>query len=553
MCVDQNAVHLDTVFEPVNVATPSQQLPFEYHEMLPVNVRSSIRPGNTIQFKFPREGLLIPNSLSFFFNLAIDWLPAASASRNMNLCPEIRNVFSRVRLLLGRTVILEDIQEYGMMCRVTEMYEKSSMRYTTTDGYLSGNGTKFNVLGLTDSGVKRDGYHSIAQTNSTRPGQIPRRYKTDVKLGMFEQNKPIPLMFMNEELTLEFTTVSSANSFAFTFSSAYSFGDSITSYQIGRPVLRYRVYYPTLQLKNQIFNRMAQDMYILQWGTYQYHRFPLPITQRLHILNVPCRFKRLKYALATIRCEDDFIDIGQDTTFQYVALDPRIVDQDCTAVRDNARRTMLKQYQWFYNNTAIPRLPVPVAGSEKVYTLTGTQTTNPVPTNSTWDVDLHSTTTGAEAYYYLRETLGLTDNQTGPITGDMTFLSHDNYNNGNNAIQFQTVTTKFSETLTPNERRTAPCGLVIAGKFSDKIVLPDGKIEETALDCQVPNAKLQLQLEFNAASGPGSAFIGKNFSVDGSSNPIPGTGVFPNMFLDVWLRYDTVVQINHKGEVEVIQ
>ena len=354
---------------------------------------------------------------------------------------------------------------------------------------------------------------------------------------MFEQNKPIPLMFMNEELILEFTAADSAGAFAFSDSSAHNFGDAITSFQIGRPVLRYRVYYPPLQLKNQIFNRMEQDMYILQWGAYQYQRFSVPINQRIHRFNIQCKYKRLKYALATLRCEDDILDIGQDSTYIYASLDPR-TDQSpaSTAGKDQARKTLMKQYQWFYNNTAIPRLPIQVAGGEQAYTLLHDATGAGL---NTFSVDTHYTSTGAEAYYYLRETLGLNDLQTGPVTGDVTFLCHDSFNNSGT---LNSVTTKVSETLTTNAPRTAITGFVMAGKFSDTIVLPDGSVEEMALDCQEPNANLQLQIEFNAASGAGSPY---STSVT--------TSRYPSMYLDVWLRYDTMAQINHKGEVVINQ
>lgn len=547
MCVDENAVHLDAIFEPVNVATPSQDIPFEYHETLPVNVKSATRAGTVLRFKFPREGLMIPHSLSFFFTLTVDWVQPGG--RRLFLTSDIRNVFSRATLLLGRTTVLEDLQEYGMLCRTTDMYESETSRIISTEGYMSGNTLRFNATNLTDAGTVRSTYHNISGLLSTRPGQVPRRYKTNVKLGMFEQNKPIPLMFMNEELMLEFTTAATAGAFCFSDSASHTFGDTIPSYQIGRPVLRYRVYYPTLQLKNQIFNRMAQDAYILQWSSYQYQRFSVPITQRTHRFNIQCKYKRLKYAIATLRCEDDILDIGQDSTYIYASLDPRIDPAvDSTAGKDQARKTMLKQYQWFYNNTAIPRLPVQVAGGEKVYTVLHDSAG---ATLNTFSVDTHYTSTGVEAYYYLRETLGLTDAQTGPATGDVTFLCHDSFNN---SVDNNPVTTKLSETNTPGVFKTALTGFVMAGKFSDKIVLPDSSVEETALDCQTPNANLQLQLEFNAASGAGSAFLGKNPTIDGGTGlPIPGTGGFPNMYLDVWLRYDTLAQINHRGEVEIIQ
>lgn len=541
MCVGNNVVHLDALVEPVTVPIATQELSFEYHEALPVNIKTVTRPGNVMRFKFPREGLLIPNSLSLFFTLAIDHTNAGG--RTLYTASDIRNVFSRVVLSYGRTTILEDVQEYGMMCKTVEMYQKNAVRTFTTEGYMSGTQTAFFNTGTQTTPVwqistLRGLYHNMSSVNSTRPGQVPKRYKTEVKCGLFQQTKPIPLMFMNEELTLELTVVSEASRFAFSNSTSYTFGvESIAGFQIGRPTLRFRVYYPTLQLKNQIFNQMAMNDYLLQWDSFQYHRFPLPITQRHHRFTVPCRAKRLKYALAIIRNGDDVLDIGQDSTYAYASLDPRVPDASSSVSPfDQARKTMVKQYQWFYNNTAIPGKPVPVAGGEKVYTVAHADVG---PTLNTFDVDAYTTTTGAEAYYYLRETLSLTDDQFGPSTGEITWLCHDSYNN---SLSQPPVSSKLSEGLTTNGARTAPCGFIIAGKFGDKVVLPNKLVEATALDCSVPNAKLQLHLEFNAASGPGSVYATH-----------PGTGKYPNMFLEVWCCYDVVAQINQKGEVALNQ
>ena len=552
MCVGNGAVHLDTLFEPVTVSTSSQELNFEYHEALPVNIKTVGRPGNVLRFKFPREGLLIPNSLSFFFTLMIDHTNAGG--RVLYTVSDIRNVFSRAVLSYGRTTILEDVQEYGVLCRVSEMYQKNAVRTFTTEGYMSGTqcqlvSTTTEQTSLYQRGTLRGYYHNISGVNSTTAGQVPKRYKTEVNLGLFKQNKPIPLMFMNEELMLELTLASAANRFAFSNAAAYNFGDSIAGFQVGRPTLRFRVYYPTLQLKNQIFNQMSTNNYILQWQSFQYQRFPLPITQTQHRLTVNCSAKRLKYAIAVIRNDNDLLDIGQDATYIYASLDPNVYSIiDSTTGYDQSRKTMLKQYQWFYNNTAIPRTPVQVSGGEKVYTATHTGTA----AFNTFAVDPYSTTSGAEAYYYLRETLGLTDDQFGPPTGDVTFLCHDSFNN---SPAQPPISSKISEGLTTNGIRTAPCGFIIAGKFGDKIALPGGIVEETSLDCSTPNAKLQLQLEFNAASGVGSPFWGRNPTLDNQTpaKPIPGTGVFPSMQLDVWVCYDVLAEINHKGEVTINQ
>ena len=538
MCHDAST-NLQTLFQPVNVPTTSQDLPFDYVDAPLLNARQVYKRSTTLQFSLPKDGLLDPNSVVLFFNLLFEG--SSSQARSFIPAYDISTLFSRVTLTYGKTVILEDIQEYGQLSQLFSVATKSALRSVTQSGVFQGEtllSTGLNgpvIPALTDNAHVRPFYHNPAALASVAPGQVPRRYMVPLNLGLFQQNKPIPLMYMNEELRLNFYLQDQVQKFAYCISSvALQTGPVINDFQLGQPVLRYKVYYPSLQLKNQIFNHMTQNKFTLQWTSFQHQKIPLSSTQTNHTLIIKAFRKRIKYALAVIRSELDIDDPQADATATYVALDPRVPSLTSSGdTVDQARKTTLKEYQWIYNNRAIPQNPVQVLGVHPAYTFD----TITAPTGALYSVDAYAGASGAEAYYYLRETLGLaSDDDVGPMVKDFPWVTQDSWHGATTGASRFPITTQLNLSLATTTRR-APCNFVIAGKFFDTVTLPDGTLEETTIDCTSLNSNLQLKLQFNNASGAGSGY----------STP------YPQMYIDVWVAYNVTCQINDLGEITIEQ
>jgi len=289
------------------------------------------------------------------------------------------------------------------------------------------------------------------------------------------------------------------------------------------------VYYPSLQLKDQIFNRISTGRFALQWTSFQHQRFPLSSSQTNQTMIINTFRKRIKYALAVIRSEIDIDDPQADATSTYVSLDPHVPNTASSAnTVDQARKTSLKEYQWFYNNQAIPSKPVKVLGVHPNYTFNLTTQ----PTSTLYNVDDNYASSGVEAFYYFRETLGLKEH-TGPTVKDFPWVIQDSWHAGANSP----VTTQFNLSQQTLTDRRAPCSFVIAGKFFDNVTLPDGTVQETTIDGMSLNSNLRLKLLFNGLSGTGS----------------PYSAPYPQMYLDVWVAYNVVCVINDLGEITLEQ
>jgi hypothetical protein len=548
MC-HETSTDLKKLFEPVQVPTTEQDLPFDYLDATILNDKQVYKKGNVLQFIFPKNGLLIPESVVLFFNLLFE----GSSAQARALIPayDISTLFSRVTVTYGRTVILEDIQEYGQLSQLFSIATKSGLRAVTQAGVFQGEtlltssynaqtrALTFTGGSFSDNAHSRPFYHNPAADVSVAPGQAPRRYMVKLNLGFLQQNKPIPLLYMNEELRLNFYLQDQVQKFAYCVSTtADQSGPVINDFQLGRPALRYKVYYPSLQLKNQIFNYMSRNMFTLQWVSFQHQKFPLSSTQTNQTVIIKAFRKRIKYALAVIRSELDLDDPQADATATYVALDPRVPSatggtSSSGGTVDQARKTTLKEYQWIYNNRSIPKNPVQVLGVHPIYTFN----TTTAPTTVLYSVDAYNGASAAEAYYYFRETLGLeSKEEVGPIVKDFPWVTQDSWHGATTGNNRGPINTQLSLSTATTTHR-APCSFVIAGKFFDTLTLPDGTKQETAVDCTSLNSNLQLKLQFNNPSGAGS----------------PYAQPYPRMYLDVWVAYHVTCQINDLGEITMEQ
>ena len=527
MC-KETSTNLQSLFESTPPPSTGQDLAFDHIDATLLNARQVYKRGNVIQFILPKTGLLIPDSARLFFNLLFEG--SSSTIRRMYPSTDINNIFSRVTLTYGRTVILEDIQEYGQLSQLFSVYTKPATRQLNRNGVFQAETLSAFHNGVTDTTHTRPFLHNPQGLSNVAMGQAPRRYMVNINLGIFQQEKPLPLMFMNEELRLNFYLQDQVQKFAFVQAGAVNVsGPVVSEFQLGMPSLRYRVYYPSLQLKNQIFNHISTGRFVLQWTSFQHQRFPLSSSQTNQTMIINTFRKRIKYALAVIRSEIDIDDPQADATSTYVSLDPHVPNTASAASTvDQSRRTSLKEYQWFYNNQAIPSQPVKVLGVHPAYTFDKTTQ----PTTTLYSVDDYYGSSGVEAFYYFRETLGL-KKQTGPFVKDNPWVIQDAWHAGADTP----VTTQFNLSQQTVTDRRAPCSFVIAGKFFDTVTLPDGTLQETTIDGMSLNSNLRLKLLFNGLSETGS----------------PYSAPYPRMYLDVWVAYNVVCVINDLGEITLEQ
>jgi len=528
MC-KKTSTDLQSLFQPTTTPSAGQDLAFDHVNATLLNARQVYKKGNVIQFTLPQQGLLVPDTLRLFFNLLFEGSSSVT-TRRFFPSMDINNLFSRVTLSYGRTVILEDIQEYGQLSQLFSVHTKPATRQINRNGVFQAETlTQFHT-GVTDTTQTRPFLHNPQGLSSVAFGQAPRRYMVNINLGMFQQEKPIPLLYMNEKLRLDFYLQDQVQKFAFVQAATVNIpGPVVTDFQLGMPTLRYRVYYPSLQLKDQIFNRISTGRFALQWTSFQHQRFPLSSSQTNQTMIINTFRKRIKYALAVIRSEIDIDDPQADATSTYVSLDPHVPNTASSAnTVDQARKTSLKEYQWFYNNQAIPSKPVKVLGVHPNYTFNLTTQ----PTSTLYNVDDNYASSGVEAFYYFRETLGLKEH-TGPTVKDFPWVIQDSWHAGANSP----VTTQFNLSQQTLTDRRAPCSFVIAGKFFDNVTLPDGTVQETTIDGMSLNSNLRLKLLFNGLSGTGS----------------PYSAPYPQMYLDVWVAYNVVCVINDLGEITLEQ
>lgn len=526
---------LDLITSENQIVRPVQDLKERY-----IRIQSAKQIYNTdevIQFKFLQEGILEPKSVYLSFTVSVNAPTAGIQSipgsgvnptgLNFTFTQDISNVFSRVRLLFGRTGIVEDIQEYGLLQSMFELVQDGTDELTDSTSLLSGKTLRAGQSGSTISNTAMDriNYHNIGNNATVvgfNTGQIPRRYKIRVNLGLLNQQKAIPLFLMNDELMLEFTVNKLYNCAYFENSPVLGIPSTTESpIKIGTPELLYMTKLPT-EIEKALALQNLKRTFTVHYPSFTYINRKLNPSLTSQNLKIPLFNKRILYALAVIRCENDRNRniFTQDPNNLYFSLDPRTgrtnhaVGGGVAFTYNEARNTALKSYQWFYNNQPIPEQPVSVVENE--------QFTNVVNYFPTPDI---KTGTGAEAMHYLQQTLKL--GSFGVIQNDQ-FGFYDSYNNSGiipsyfNRISNTATNTTGTELPYQQYRTVASC-FMMAGKFYSE----RGNGVLYALDGNSLNAQLTLKLEFNKSVTSSLEF------------PTP-----PPMSVDIFLAYDGIVSIN---------
>lgn len=193
---------------------------------IPPKSGSNFLPGNVIRVEFPAQGYVNPLNTTLEFDVALSGSSVASDS--VRFQNGIQSIFQRVRLLYGATP-LEDIINYNQVVRClgewTGTTQTGTMDHTSiaegTGGVIMGSlGSTSASPGLVN--VRQTFIQGVGLTVSTTQGTGPvpnamgaisnvtgtvtvRRYQVNFALGLFTQDKLIPVKYMASQLAVELT------------------------------------------------------------------------------------------------------------------------------------------------------------------------------------------------------------------------------------------------------------------------------------------------------------------------------------------------------------
>lgn len=512
-----------SIFEPIKNYVSQQTLGYTYKTIDP-EFGVQFGYGSVIRFRIPAEGLLYPNSLAMFFNLQVrSFLPTTAAGRSLALPNDAGSIFQYCRLLLGRTHVIDEIREFGPLNSYMADVQEPLESYTGS-GYLKGIGLETNVTNLTQGAALRGNYLNAA-VNSTNnfPGWNLKRLYFKPRMGFFQSQKPLPLHLLGSQLYLEFKLFDSFfKMMYFPQSNNSTTQPSMDILDLSRPQLRYKIEITNPTLDKQLIQAMRRQELQYQWDGVFYDQQNLSLNNQNQLLSYRPNKKRVKSALAVIRCDADITvgNFSQSPTNTYACLDPRDLS---TANFDNVRRTALRNYQWNFNNFAFPEYPV------HVFQLMPQYATAPagISSNAAWPItfDANSTLTcsAADAYYYFEEIYG---SNLGPNKDGMWGMV--------DTLATATAAAKTIANLPTSataDNGTIPAKLYMAAKFAYRSCQGDVLY---AINTKDSNAPLQLRLAFNGL--PRASETGGTW-----------TGPPPAMTVDAWITYDKVFTLQENG------
>lgn len=217
---------------------------------IPPKSGQTFAPGQIIRIEFPAQGYVNPTNTTLEFDVTMVG-PTYSAAGNeyqVRFQNNIQSIFQRVRLLYGATP-LEDILNYNVIVRALTEWTGTNTFNTMDDASIA-QGIGGVVLGLDDAGVAgninvRQRYiHGISNITAAGtaftagsgvftapnganplPGVVvpagaltaTRRYQISFALGLFTQDKLIPVKFMASQLAIEITLETAQGSMFYTW------------------------------------------------------------------------------------------------------------------------------------------------------------------------------------------------------------------------------------------------------------------------------------------------------------------------------------------------
>ena len=200
-------------------------------------------PGQLFRLEFPASGYINPLNTSMIFDVTLSTYstPGTSIVRFQN---NIASIFQRVTLYYGSNVI-EDMRNYNCIVRAltewtatnqTGSLDNSSIaegiggvvlgtsgnpnpapgRVNVRQAYIQGQ--DWTTAALASKGIHGNGYgavpnsaNPIAAYGNAAPYNCTRRYQINFALGLFIQDKLIPVKYMASQLVIEVTLETAAS------------------------------------------------------------------------------------------------------------------------------------------------------------------------------------------------------------------------------------------------------------------------------------------------------------------------------------------------------
>lgn len=527
---------IKSILDPIDQYVTTQDLPCIYKTIVP-EMGQTFGFSSVIRFKLPAQGLAHLSSLAFFFNVQLR--TSGSAGRSLVVPNDIGSLFDVVRLVHGRTTVLDEIQQFGFLQSIFADMEEPLETYLGSNGALMGVGSEQQLgtgtaTNITTLCFNRNNYLNVRNNANNSPGWGVKRFMLRPRVGFFKSQKPLPLQYLGEQIYLEFKLKDSFKQCFYCLNGPLG-GSAFEANQIvldvGKPLLKVRIDYPDTIMNQKIEQALQAGTLQYQWEGLFYQRIPLNIFTASQTLTIQSNKRRIKRVMAVIRSDSDtqLFNLGQNPHLIYSCLDPRDMTGSANVV-DNVRRTSLRSYQWLHNNRYYPENAVDViqlstenTASPASFTSLGVSSTSTIGS------------TAVEAYYNFYET----------------FKDWESFNPGLNLHKdgawsyFDQGTTTASPPVLGN---TASSTNVVsnsnAGTFATKLIMSaqftfeNGDGVTYVLDGKTANTPIQLQLLFNGVAN----------SADTSTNQ----GGPSQMFVDCWVFYDKVwtMEYNGKGEID---
>jgi hypothetical protein len=236
---------------------------------IPPKSGQTFAPGQIMRLEFPAQGYVNPINTTLEFDVTIVG-PTFSAANNeyvVRFQNNIQSIFQRVRLLYGATP-LEDILNYNVIVRcMTEWV--STNQINTMDDCSIADGIGHYIFGADQIGnlgllnTRQTYIHGVqnvtpaaaanltggTQVNAVVPNGVnplpgvvvpagaltaTRRYQVSFALGLFNQDKLIPVKFMASQLAIEITLETAQGSMFYTwFDTRFGTNDNQPTYYVG--------------------------------------------------------------------------------------------------------------------------------------------------------------------------------------------------------------------------------------------------------------------------------------------------------------------------------
>lgn len=198
---------------------------------------STFQQNQIIRLEFPAQGYINPRNTTLAFDVALNRGDAAGGTNFVRFQNNIQSIFQRVRLMYGSTP-LEDIIDYNVITRcLTEWTAQPgghADQLSINDGI--GNityGAAADGVGVSNSqtvharqffihghdnraaGAADNAAPNVPTASGTfggASGTYPtRRYTVQLGLGLFNQDKLLPVKFMASQLAIEITLASNVS------------------------------------------------------------------------------------------------------------------------------------------------------------------------------------------------------------------------------------------------------------------------------------------------------------------------------------------------------